>query len=68
MQTDTRSASSQPAQALISAGPRSWTWPLSVPRGLNAQLTFSGAFTKADISRLKKQIEFLEQSFDDDPE
>lgn len=48
--------------------PHSWTWPLSVPRGVNAQLTLTGEFTKADIVRLKKQIEFLEESFDDESE
>lgn len=52
----------------VAAGNGAWNWPLSVPRGVNAQLVLTGQFTKADIARLKKQIEFLEESFDEQPD
>jgi hypothetical protein len=54
-----------PAKPIAGPLAGAWTWPLSVPRGVNAQLTLTGQFTKADIVRLKKQIEFLEESFDE---
>jgi hypothetical protein len=66
MQIDTTGASAQSAEALKAIVLHSWNWPLSVPRGVNAQLMLTGQFTKGDIARLKKQIEFLEDSFDDD--
>ncbi len=44
----------------------SWSWPLSVPRGVTAHLKLTGTFMKSDIARLKKQIEFLEESFDEE--
>jgi hypothetical protein len=43
-----------------------WTWTLSMPRSVRADLRISGPVTKADITRLKKQIDALEESFDDD--
>lgn len=43
-----------------------WTWTLSVPRSVNAELRIAGTPTKADIGRLKKQIEFLEGAFEDE--
>ncbi len=61
---DTTVASAQAAEALKAIALHSWNWPLSVPRGVNAQLMLTGQFTKADIARLKKQIELLEESFD----
>jgi hypothetical protein len=64
--SDTTAASAQSAEALKAIVLHSWNWPLSVPRGVNAQLMLTGQFTKADIVRLKKHIEFLEESFDDD--
>ena len=70
MQTATRIASAEPSApssaVAVAVSPRSWTWPLSVPRGVNAQLMLTGNFTKSDITRLKKQIEFLEESFDEE--
>lgn len=50
----------------VAGAPNAWYWTLSVPRGVNARLTVDGPFTKADFSRLKKQIEFLEESFDEE--
>ena len=52
----------------VQAGSHAWTWTLSVPRSVNAQLTIAGNVTKADIGRLRKQIEFLEESFDETEE
>ena len=68
MHTETRSASAQLADPQIVAHgkPGNWNWPLSVPRGVNAQLVLTGDFRKADITRLKKQIELLEESFDEE--
>lgn len=45
-----------------------WTWTLSIPRNVKAELRIAGEVTKADIMRLKKQIEFLESSFDEESE
>jgi hypothetical protein len=45
-----------------------WTWTLSIPRNVKAELRIAGEVTKADIGRLKKQIEFLETSFDEESE
>jgi hypothetical protein len=45
-----------------------WTWTLSIPRSVKAELRIAGDVTKADIVRLKKQIEFLESSFDEESE
>jgi hypothetical protein len=53
-------------QRPLVAGAHAWTWTLSVPRQVNAQLHIAGDVTKADIVRLRKQIEFLEESFDDE--
>jgi hypothetical protein len=64
--SDTTAASVQSAEVLKAIVLHSWNWPLSVPRGVNAQLMLTGQFTKADIVRLKKQIEFLEESFDEE--
>jgi len=43
-----------------------WTWTLSMPRNVKAELRIAGEPTKSDIARLKKQIEFLEESFDEE--
>jgi hypothetical protein len=64
--SDTTAASAQSTEVLKAITLHSWNWPLSVPRGVNAQLMLTGQFTKADIARLKKQIEFLEESFDEE--
>jgi hypothetical protein len=45
-----------------------WTWTLSIPRNVKAELRIAGDVTKADMVRLKKQIEFLESSFDEETE
>jgi hypothetical protein len=66
MQTESRLASAQELEARVAKAPHAWYWTLSVPRGVNAQLNVSGPFTKADFGRLKKQIEFLEESFDEE--
>jgi hypothetical protein len=71
MQTDTRSASSTEAFAQPAAAPRSdvvntWTWTLSMPRAVKADLRIIGQVTKADVSRLKKQIEALEEAFEEE--
>lgn len=42
-----------------------WTWTLSMPRSVRAELRIVGDVTKGDVARLKKQIESLEESFDD---
>jgi hypothetical protein len=44
--------------------PHTWTWTLSVLRNVRADLRITGEVTKADIARLKKQIEFLDESFE----
>jgi hypothetical protein len=43
---------------------------LSIPRDVKAELKITGTLQKGDIARLKKQIEFLEDSFnqEDDAE
>jgi hypothetical protein len=43
-----------------------WTWTLSMPRSVRADLRIIGQPTKADVTRLKKQIQALEESFDED--
>jgi hypothetical protein len=37
-----------------------------MPRNVKAELRIAGEPTKSDIARLKKQIEFLEESFDEE--
>jgi hypothetical protein len=69
MQTETKSASTlEPAFQIIAGAPRSWSWPLSVPRAVNAQLMITGQFNKNDLLRLAKQIEFIADSFDEEAE
>lgn len=45
-----------------------YMWPLSKPRGVKAELRITGNYTRADIARLRRQIEFLEESFDENEE
>lgn len=45
-----------------------WTWTLSMPRSVRAELRIFGDVKKGDVVRLKKQIDALEESFDDDNE
>lgn len=42
-----------------------WVWTLSMPRNVRAELRISGSVTLEDVRRLKKQVEFLEETFDD---
>ena len=42
-----------------------WTWTLSMPRSVRAELRILGEPTKADVGRLKKQIAALEEAFED---
>ena len=56
--------SSQGASA--PASQNAWTWTLSMPRSVRAELHIVGTPTKADIGRLKKQIDALEESFDEE--
>ena len=37
-----------------------------MPRNVKAELKITGDITRPDIARLKKQIEFLEESYDDE--
>jgi hypothetical protein len=71
MQAEIRSAS--PRETLVQGPPaasgnqvNAWTWTLSMPRNVKAELRIAGDATKSDIARLKKQIEFLEESFDEE--
>ncbi len=58
-----------PRESLIPpAASNAWTWTLSIPRNVRAELRIAGDVTKADMVRLKKQIEFLEESFDESEE
>jgi hypothetical protein len=41
-------------------------WPLSKPRGVKAELRITGDYTRADLDRLKKQIDILVESLDDE--
>jgi hypothetical protein len=71
VQTETRSASAvehavPPVTVPQPSVLNSWTWTLSMPRNVNAELKIAGEPTKSDIARLKKQIEFLEESFDEE--
>ena len=68
MQTETRTTSSmpQPTAPAASSGVNAWTWTLSFPRSVKAELRIVGQPTKADIERLKKQIEGLEEAFEEE--
>jgi hypothetical protein len=44
---------------------QSWSWPLSIPRNVKAELKITGELTGGDIRRLKKQIDALGEAFDD---
>lgn len=45
-----------------------FTWSLSIPRNVRAELKLSGeGLRKEDVGRLKRQIEALEESFDEEP-
>jgi hypothetical protein len=43
-----------------------WTWTLSIPRNVRAELKIAGDVTRDDVRRLKQQIEFLEESFEEE--
>lgn len=58
-QTPAKSESTNTAIPLLS-------WVLSVPRGVRAELRIVGKdVTKGDLQRLKQQIDFLVESFED---
>ena len=43
-----------------------FTWSLSMPRNVRAELRILGSeLKKADVTKLKKQIESIEESFDE---
>jgi hypothetical protein len=42
---------------------QSYSFALSMPRNVRAELKLFGQVTKSDVERLKKQIEFLEEQF-----
>lgn len=65
MQTEPASASVKTAEA-IKGTPHAWTWTLSMPRSVKAELRITGEPTRKDLARLKKQIEFLEESYDEE--
>lgn len=58
-----------PAKSAASAGGQKVSilenWTLSVPRSVKAELKIYGDVRKEDVTRLKRQIEFLEESFED---
>lgn len=58
-------ASAQSLASMVAKAPHSWSWPLSVPRGVNAQLMVTGQFNKNDLLRLTRQIAFIAESFDE---
>jgi hypothetical protein len=70
MQTEARSTSQMPQTAVptTNGAVNAWTWTLSMPRSVKAELRIVGQPTKADVGRLKKQIEALEESFDEESE
>jgi hypothetical protein len=58
----------QPATGRAAQNVHVFTWSLSMPRNVRAELRLSGEqLRKEDVSRLKKQIEALEESFDEEP-
>ena len=52
-------------QQQASAHANAWTWTLSIPRNVRAELRIAGDVTRDDVRRLKKQIDFLEESFEE---
>jgi hypothetical protein len=63
VQTESTAALASPSSEV-----NTWTWTLSMPRAVKADLRIVGTVTKADILRLKKQIEGLEEAFDEEAE
>jgi hypothetical protein len=63
---ETAPVATAPITPAVSSKTHAWTWTLSVPRSVNAELRIAGDVTKADIARLKRQIDFLAESFDDE--
>ena len=45
---------------------QSYSFALSMPRNVRAELRLFGQVTKSDVERLRKQIEFLEEQFEDE--
>lgn len=57
-------AGGQPAKTPM--GIHIWSWSLSIPRNVRAELKLTGTELKVeDVRRLKKQIESLEEAFED---
>jgi len=55
-----------PASQQGTSPANAWTWTLSIPRNVRAELKIAGDVTRDDVRRLKKQIEFLEESFEEE--
>ena len=53
-------------QTTVGSHANAWTWTLSIPRNVRADLRIAGDVTRDDVRRLKKQIEFLEESFEEE--
>jgi len=63
---ETQAAGSQPQSAKPVPGVHTFTWALSIPRNVRAELRlFGGDLRVEDVRRLKKQIESLEEAFSD---
>jgi hypothetical protein len=55
----------QPGRAANSAA-HVWTWTLSIPRSVSAELHITGPIEQRDIGRLIKHLNALKEAFDDD--
>ena len=55
-----------PPQGAGASHANAWTWTLSIPRNVRAELKIAGDVTRDDVRRLKQQIEFLEESFEEE--
>jgi len=58
--------STQTTQVSHGSPANAWTWTLSIPRNVRAELKIAGDVTRDDVRRLKQQIEFLEESFEEE--
>jgi len=54
------------AGQMQSAPVQTYSFALSIPRNVKATVRIEGAVTKEDVQRLKRQIEFLEEQFEDE--
>lgn len=55
-----------PAGSQAQSAVQSYSFALSMPRNVRAELKLFGQVTKSDVERLKKQIEFLEEQFEEE--